>query len=98
MILHSPPDRKCTPSSNRLDPAMTPDRVAHDWGHAGNRLFNIGMLLDAMGSTAEAVSYLEQSVAMMEDIGHPELKNARAALERVLGKLGNGCFAKRMNG
>jgi Flp pilus assembly protein TadD len=53
-------------------------------------LSNIGVLLDAMGRTAEAVTYLEQCVALMEDVGHPSLDNARAVLERVRGKLGNG--------
>jgi hypothetical protein len=40
-----------------------------------------------MGCTAEAVIYLEQSVALDEAIGHPNLEKDRAALERVRDKL-----------
>lgn len=36
--------------------------------------------------TAEAVTYLEQNVAMDEAIGHPELESDQAELERVRGK------------
>jgi hypothetical protein len=51
---------------------------------------NISTLLDALGRTAEAVSYLEQCVALDEAIGHPDLESDRSELERVRGELGNG--------
>ncbi len=56
-------------------------------------LSNIGLLLDEMGRTAEAVKYLEQNVALDEAVNHPNLERDRATLERVRGKLrktGNG--------
>jgi hypothetical protein len=46
------------------------------------------LLLDEISRTAEAVTYLEQNVALDEAIGHPDLESDRAALERVRGKLG----------
>jgi hypothetical protein len=61
---------------------FTPNR----WGEC-IALSNIGVLLDDMGRTTEAIEFLEQCVAMMETLGHLRLGANRTTLDRVRAKL-----------
>jgi tetratricopeptide (TPR) repeat protein len=60
--------------------------VGDRWGESVT-LFNIGMALDELGRTAEAITYLEQAVALDEAIGHPDLESDRAKLEELWRKV-----------
>ena len=58
------------------------------WARPHIRLYAVRSIrcLTRKGRTAEAVTYLEQNVALDEAIGHPDLESDRATLERVRDK------------
>ncbi|MFN8489023.1 MAG: tetratricopeptide repeat protein [Caldilineaceae bacterium] len=62
-------------------------QVGDRWGESVTR-YNLAMVYEHLGQLAEAVAELEQVVALDEAVGHPDLANDRATLERVRAKLG----------
>ena len=60
-------------------------QVGDRWGESITR-FNIGMVYEALGDLAKAEEQLAIVVALDEAVGHPDLANDRAALERIQAK------------